>query len=94
MNPETPTTRAPNADAVPRLCLTIPDVAEALGISARGVYTLAGRDGLPTVKLGGRRLVRVADLERWLAALPVADAGQKSEARAGADALREVRDGA
>ncbi|NLX58517.1 MAG: helix-turn-helix domain-containing protein [Phycisphaerae bacterium] len=56
-----------------QLTLSISETAEALGISRRGVYVLAERSGLPTIKLGGRRLIRRADLERWLASQPVAD---------------------
>ncbi|HOI56333.1 MAG TPA: helix-turn-helix domain-containing protein [Phycisphaerae bacterium] len=56
-----------------KLCLSVDDVGEVLGISRRGVYVLAERSGLPTIKLGGRRLIRRADLERWLASQPVAD---------------------
>ncbi|MGH6654155.1 MAG: helix-turn-helix domain-containing protein [Actinocrinis sp.] len=51
----------------PATC-TIPKVADALGISPSYAYELAKSDGLPfkTFKLGGRRLVRTADLIRFL----------------------------
>lgn len=54
------------------LAYSIPQAAAALSVSARQIYILAERNGLPTVKVGGRRLVRVADLRAWLAAQPVA----------------------
>ena len=62
-----------NPDLPPtgRLCLTVAEAAEQLRISPRGLYTLAERQGLPTIRLGGRRLIRRADLERWIAEQPV-----------------------
>ncbi|MGC8489898.1 MAG: helix-turn-helix domain-containing protein [Clostridia bacterium] len=46
--------------------LTIPEVAEALGMSTAQVYTLARSGILPTVRLG--RSVRIAEdqLDRWI----------------------------
>jgi excisionase family DNA binding protein len=52
------------------LALSIRQCAAALSVSERQIYILAARDGLPTIKVGGRRLVRVADLKQWLAAQP------------------------
>jgi excisionase family DNA binding protein len=52
------------------LALSIRQCATTLSVSERQVYILAERDGLPTVKIGGRRLIRVADLRAWLAAQP------------------------
>ena len=57
------------------LAYSIPQAALALSVSARQVYILAERDGLPTVKILGRRLIRVADLRAWLAAKPAAVKG-------------------
>ncbi|MGB2754944.1 MAG: helix-turn-helix domain-containing protein [Phycisphaerae bacterium] len=54
------------------LAYSIRQCAAALSVSERQVYILAERDGLPTIKVGGRRLVRVADLRAWLAAQPAA----------------------
>jgi len=90
--PETaqkPTVETPSAAPVPRLCLTMNEAAEAVGVSRRGLYNLAERDGLPTVKLGGRRLVRVSDLEAWIAAQPVDPAGRESELPEGADSAND-----
>jgi len=67
------------AQPVPRLALSMDEAAEAVGVSRRGLYNLAERDGLRTIKLGGRRMVRVADLEAWLAAQP-ADTGAAAAA--------------
>jgi len=54
------------------LAYSIRQCAAALSVSERQIYVLAERDGLPTVKIGGRRLIRVADLRAWLAAQPAA----------------------
>jgi excisionase family DNA binding protein len=56
------------------LAYSIRQCAAAIGVSERQIYVLAERDGLPTIKIGGRRLVRVADLRAWLAAQPAAAA--------------------
>ena len=63
---------ARRADSSPRLALTIPEAANAIGVSPRQIYNLARDAGLPTVKILGRRLVRCADLEAWMAEQPVA----------------------
>jgi len=81
--PGPPTADAPPAaPSVPRLTFSMAEAAEAVGVSRRGLYNLAARDGLPTVKLGGRRLVRVADLREWIAARPVDPAGQETSREA------------
>jgi len=76
MNMNYQITKSPSAETapagqIPRLLLNVAEVAEALGVSRRQVYNLAATAGLPTVKLGGRRLVRVSDLHEWVAAQPV-----------------------
>ena len=51
------------------------EAARALGISKSGVYNLL-RDGvLPSVRLGGRTLIRAADLEKFVAGLPSRNGG-------------------
>ena len=82
-------TQAPNAPTMPPLCISVTKTAGLLGVSPRQVYNLAAKAGLPTVKLGGRRLVRTEDLKHWLANLPVADAGQECEAQGGAGGPHE-----
>ena len=57
------------------LALSVRQCAAALSVSERQVYVLAARDGLPTIRLGGRRLIRVDDLRAWLTALPAAAKG-------------------
>lgn len=50
------------------LTLTMPEVAEALGISRRFAYEMAQRGELPTVRLGTRVFVRKDALAEWLKA--------------------------
>lgn len=57
-----------SAETGVKLALTVPEAARAIGVSGRQVYNLAKRNGLPMIKVGGRRLVRVADLARWIEA--------------------------
>lgn len=51
----------------PRLAVSVAEAAAMVGVSTRTLWTMIGRDELPAVKLGRRRVVRVADLERLLA---------------------------
>jgi len=46
--------------------LTIQDVAEALKLAERTVYTMAAEGELPAFKLRGQWRVRRADLEKWI----------------------------
>ena len=62
---------APDGIPAGRLCYSVAECAEALRVSSRNVYTLAKDFGLPTIKIGGRRLIRRADLEVWIAEQPV-----------------------
>jgi len=47
--------------------LTIPQVAQALGLCRAKVYELIAKEGLPVVRFGRAVRVRPAALERWLA---------------------------
>lgn len=55
-----------------KLALTVPETARAIGVSPRQVYHLMHDAALPSIRVGGRRLVRMADLKQWLASQPVA----------------------
>lgn len=48
------------------LVLTVPETAAALRVSRGKVFDLIRDEGLPTVQLGRRRLVPVAELAEWL----------------------------
>jgi predicted DNA-binding transcriptional regulator AlpA len=49
-----------------RLTVSIPETAALLGVAPKTLYNQisAGCCPIPTMKFGGRRLVRVSDLER------------------------------
>ena len=49
-----------------KLTLTIPEVAEVLGISRAKAYDLAHSDGFPTLSCGRRLLVAKRGLELWV----------------------------
>ena len=46
--------------------LSVDEAAEYLRCSRQHVYRLHLEHGLPLTKLGGRTVVRVSELERWL----------------------------
>ena len=46
--------------------LTVPELAEALGLSRSTVYEYIKR-GMPTLKFQGARRFRPSDVESWLA---------------------------
>lgn len=47
--------------------LTIPGVAQTLGVSRRMVYKLIDYEGLPTIPLGRAVRIDPGSLKRWLA---------------------------
>lgn len=51
--------------------LTIPEVAKYLKLSKSKTYALVQRREIPHIKVGKNVRVRMADLERWLAARTV-----------------------
>ncbi len=53
----------------PRL-LTVPQAAACLAVTDRTVAALVARKELPSVKLGRRRLIKVADLDAFVEGLP------------------------
>ena len=81
---------ARRADSSPRLALTVPEAAKAIGVSPRQIYNLARDYGLPTIKIGGRRLVRCADLDKWVAEQLVANPTEAPTA--GAEGVRREQD--
>ncbi|MSP81883.1 MAG: DNA-binding protein [Alphaproteobacteria bacterium] len=64
------TSRSSTIVGAPRLALCVNDAAAALGIGRAHLYVLMGDGRLPYIKLGKRRLVRVADLHAMLDGLP------------------------
>ena len=56
-----------------KLAYTIPEAAEAVGLSRSMLYEQLSRGKLRAVKCGGRTLLQRIELERWLRSLPQAD---------------------
>jgi excisionase family DNA binding protein len=50
-----------------RLCITVPEAAEMLGISRNFAYELVKRGELPSIKFGKRKLIPKIALEKRLA---------------------------
>ncbi len=48
------------------LTYTVTEAAEALGISRRSMYDLLHKEGFPTLKVGGRRLISRELLAEWV----------------------------
>lgn len=48
------------------LTYTVTEAAEALGISRRSMYDLLHKEGFPTLKVGGRRLISRELLSEWV----------------------------
>lgn len=44
----------------------VSEAAEALGVSRNTMYELIHREGFPTVKVGGRRLISRELLSEWV----------------------------
>ena len=49
-----------------KLCMTVPEVAQALGISKPTAYNLANRADFPAIRLGKRIIVPRAPFEKWV----------------------------
>lgn len=64
--PEAPAPVPTGANGIQRLTYNVKEAAAALGISTRSMYDLINREGFPTVKVGGRRLISVELLAEWV----------------------------
>ena len=49
-----------------KMCMTVPEVAEAMGISRPTAYTLANRADFPAIRLGKRIVIPRDAFESWL----------------------------
>ena len=56
--------------------IAIPQACERIGLSRSTLYELLNQRQIPSIKVGRRRLVRIEDLDRWLASLPSAPPSQ------------------
>ena len=66
MNEWTTRPAAPEAPAVPRLALTVPEAAAAVGVSPRLVWGALSAGELRGIRLGRRRIILIEDLRAWL----------------------------
>ena len=55
-----------NMDIEKRLCFTVPEAAERLGISRNFAYELVKRGELPSIKFGKRKLIPKIALDKKL----------------------------
>ncbi len=55
-----------HADLEKRLCITVPEAAEMLGISRNFAYELVKQGKLPVIIFGKRKLIPRAALEKML----------------------------
>lgn len=53
--------------AVQKLALSVPEAAKLLSVSKPTMYALIHRDDFPSFSVGGRRLISVEGLRRWVA---------------------------
>ncbi|MGB9866581.1 MAG: helix-turn-helix domain-containing protein [Bacillota bacterium] len=49
-----------------KLALSVKEAAQRLGLSQKALYAHLAAGRLPCIRLGRRRLIPVAALERWL----------------------------
>lgn len=49
-----------------RIVLSVREFADRLGVSLPTAYALTEREGFPVVRLGRKKVIPVAELERWL----------------------------
>jgi excisionase family DNA binding protein len=56
-----------NMDIEKRLCISVPEAAERLGISRNFAYELVKRGELPSIKFGKRKLIPKIALDKKLA---------------------------
>ncbi len=53
-------------DDCKKLALSPAEASEALGVGRHTVYALCQREDFPAVRVGGRIIIPVAALRRWL----------------------------
>ena len=50
----------------PKLTYSVEEAAAVIGVSVSKMYQVIKMEGFPVVMLGGRRLIPIKGLERWL----------------------------
>ena len=66
------------------LTYSVTEAAQALGVSRRTMYDLLHKEGFPTLKVGGRRLISRELLAEWVR---VQAGGQKEAAQSATNTL-------
>lgn len=59
-----------------RIALTVEEAAQRLGLTRKALYAHLAAGHIPSVRLGRRRLIPVAALEKWLTEQTTAGAGE------------------
>ena len=49
-----------------KMCMSVPEMAKALGISRPTAYTLANRDDFPSIRIGKRIIIPRDAFVKWL----------------------------
>lgn len=49
-----------------KIAVTVRDLADMLQISMPTAYAMTERDGFPVVHVGRKKIIPLADLEKWL----------------------------
>lgn len=65
------------ADKLEPLAISASEAARLLGVSKPTIYQYINREGFPSFKLGGRTLVSVEGLRKWVKAQ--AESGREAE---------------
>ena len=49
-----------------RLVITVKEMSHKLGVSLPTAYALTEQEGFPVVRVGRKKIIPMADFERWL----------------------------
>ena len=71
---------APTGGVVPKVALSYEEAAWSLGISRSKLYRLVSEGRLPCVVIDGNTVLRLADLEKFVAAHLTSKGGRRSDA--------------
>jgi excisionase family DNA binding protein len=52
---------------VEKMCLSVEEMGEMIGISRSNAYELTRKKGFPSVRLGKRIIIPIVELSKWLA---------------------------
>lgn len=52
---------------VEKMCLSVEEMGEMIGISRSNAYELSRKKGFPSVRVGKRIIIPITELNKWLA---------------------------